>query len=72
MTCHPFGGLDNLRQIETDTTRGDRVIAPGEVEDIEIPGPLPTIRVLAVMYADGSRSPCDIDRSGMPILTSVT
>src|SRR6185503_6679188 len=47
-------GLANLRQIELDTTPGDRVIAPGEVEDIEIPGPLPTITVLAVMYADGS------------------
>ena len=47
-------GLENLRQIEIDTTPGDRVIAPGEVEDIEIPGPLPTITILAVMYADGS------------------
>ena len=48
-------GLANLRQIELDTTPGDRVIAPGEVEDIEIPGPSPsTITILAVMYADGS------------------
>src|SRR5215217_2304249 len=47
-------GLANLRQIELDTTTGDRVIKPGEVEDIEIPGPLPTITILAVMYADGS------------------
>lgn len=47
-------GLENLRQIELDTTTGDRVIVPGEVQDIEIPGPLPTITVLAVMYADGS------------------
>ena len=47
-------GLPNLRQIEIDTTTGDRVIAPGEVQDIEIPGPLPTITILAVMYADGS------------------
>lgn len=47
-------GLPNLRQIEIDTTTGDRVIAPGEVQDIEVPEPLPTIRILAVMYADGS------------------
>jgi hypothetical protein len=48
-------GLANLRQIELDTTPGDRVIVPGEVQDIEIPGPLPpTITILAVMYADGS------------------
>lgn len=48
-------GLENLRQIELDTTTGDRVIVPGEVQDIEIPGPSPgTITVLAVMYADGS------------------
>jgi len=47
-------GLENLRQIEIDTTTGDRVIVPGEVQDIEIPGPLPTITILAVMYADGS------------------
>ena len=47
-------GLANLKQIELDTTPGDRVIAPGEVQDIEIPGPLPTITILAVMYADGS------------------
>jgi len=48
-------GLANLRQIELDTTAGDRVIVPGEVQDIEIPGPSPsTITILAVMYADGS------------------
>jgi hypothetical protein len=47
-------GLPNLRQMEIDTTTGDRVIAPGEVQDIEIPGPLATISILAVMYADGS------------------
>ena len=47
-------GLPNLRQMEIDTTTGDRVIAPGEVQDIEVTGPLPTIRILAVMYADGS------------------
>jgi hypothetical protein len=47
-------GLPNLRQIELDTTTGDRVIVPGEVQDIEIPGPVPTISILAVMYADGS------------------
>ena len=47
-------GLPNLRQIEVDTTTGDRVIVPGEVQDIEIPGPSPTITILAVMYADGS------------------
>lgn len=48
-------GLANRRQIELDTTPGDRVIVPGEVEDIEIPGPSPTtITILAVMYADGS------------------
>ena len=47
-------GLENRSQIELDTTTGDRVIAPGQVEDIEIPGPLPTITILAVMYADGS------------------
>lgn len=48
-------GLANLRQIELDTTTGDRVIVPGEVQDIEIPGPSPSsITVLAVMYADGS------------------
>ena len=47
-------GLANLRQIELDTTPGDRVIVPGQVQDIEIPGPLPTITILAVMYADGS------------------
>jgi len=47
-------GLANLRQIELDTAPGDRVIAPGEVQDIEIPGPLPTVTILAVMYADGS------------------
>ncbi len=48
-------GLANLRQIELDTTTGDRVIVPGEVQDIEIPGPSPSaITILAVMYADGS------------------
>jgi hypothetical protein len=48
-------GLPKLRQIELDTTPGDRVIVPGEVEDIEIPGPPPSsITILAVMYADGS------------------
>src|SRR5215217_2449831 len=47
-------GLANLRQIELDTTTGDRVIVPGEVQDIEIPEPVPTITILAVMYADGS------------------
>ena len=47
-------GLPNLRQVEIDTTTGDRVILPGQVQDIEIPGPLPTITILAVMYADGS------------------
>jgi hypothetical protein len=47
-------GLPNRRQVELDTTTGDRVIRPGEVEDIEMPGPLPTITILAVMYADGS------------------
>lgn len=48
-------GLANLSQIELDTATGDRVIGPGEVEDIEIPGPSPsTITLLAVMYADGS------------------
>src|SRR5690348_4976710 len=47
-------GLPNLRQVEIDTTTGDRVIVPGEVQDIENPGPLPTITILAVMYADGS------------------
>ena len=47
-------GLANLREMELDTTTGDRVIVPGEVQDIEIPGPLPTITILAVMYADGS------------------
>jgi hypothetical protein len=47
-------GLPNRRQIEIDTTTGDRVIRPGEVQDIEIPGPLPTITILAAMYADGS------------------
>jgi hypothetical protein len=47
-------GLPNRKQIEIDTTTGDRVIAPGEVQDIEIPGPLPTITILAVIYADGS------------------
>ena len=47
-------GLANLGEIELDTTAGDRVIVPGEVQDIEIPGPLPTITILAVMYADGS------------------
>ena len=47
-------GLANLSELEFDTTTGDRVIVPGEVQDIEIPGPLPTITVLAVMYADGS------------------
>ena len=46
-------GLADLRQIEFDTTTGDRVIAPGEVQDIEIPGPLRTITILPVMYADG-------------------
>ena len=48
-------GLENLSQIELDTTPGDRVIVPGEIEDMEIPGPSPsTITILAVMYADGS------------------
>lgn len=47
-------GLPNQTEVEIDTTTGDRVIAPGEVQDIEIPGPLPTITILAVMYADGS------------------
>lgn len=48
-------GLANQREIELDTTTGDRVIAPGEVQDIVIPGPSPsTITILAVMYSDGS------------------
>lgn len=48
-------GLANLSQIELDTTPGDRVIGPGEAEDIEIPGPSPSsITILVVMYADGS------------------
>ncbi len=48
-------GVANRSQIELDTTTGDRVIAPGEVQDIVIPGPSPsTITILAVMYADGS------------------
>jgi len=48
-------GFANLREIELDTAPGDRVIAPGEVQDIEIPGPSPsTVTILAVMYADGS------------------
>lgn len=48
-------GLPNRRQIEFDTTTGDRVIVPGEVQDVEIPGPSPsTVTILAVMYADGS------------------
>jgi hypothetical protein len=47
-------GLPNERQLEVDTTTGDRVIVPGQVQDVEIPGPLPTIEILAVMYADGS------------------
>jgi len=47
-------GLPNLRQIEIDTSTGDRVIVPGGVQDIEIPGSLPTITILAVTYADGS------------------
>ena len=47
-------GLPDLRQIEIDTTTGDRVIVPGQVQDIEIPGPPQTITVLAVIYADGS------------------
>ena len=48
-------GLPKLPQIELDTTPGDRVIVPGEVEDIEIPGLAPgTVTILAVMYADGN------------------
>jgi hypothetical protein len=47
-------GLPNLRQVEIDTSTGDRVIVPGEIQDIEIPRPVPTITILAVMYADGS------------------
>ena len=48
-------GWANLSQIELDTTPGDRVIVPGEIEDMEIPGPSPsTITILAVTYADGS------------------
>ena len=47
-------GLPNRGQLQIDMTTGDRVIRPGEVQDIEIPGPLPTITILAVMYADGS------------------
>jgi len=47
--------LANLSQIELDTTTGDRVIVPGQVQDIVIPGPSPSsVTVLAVMYADGS------------------
>lgn len=47
-------GLPNRRQIELDTTTGDRVIVPGQVQDIEISGPSPsTVTILAVMYADG-------------------
>jgi hypothetical protein len=46
-------GLANQRQIELDTTTGDRVIVPGEIQEIEISGPTSTITVLAVMYADG-------------------
>jgi hypothetical protein len=30
------------------------VIGPGEVQNTEIPGAVPTITILAVMYADGS------------------
>ena len=47
-------GLPNQGQLEIDTTTGDRVIVAGEVQDIEIPGSLPTVTILAVMYADGS------------------
>ena len=47
-------GLPNLNQIEIDTTTGDRVIVPGQVQDIEVPEPLQTVTILAVMYADGS------------------
>lgn len=40
-------GLPNLSQVEIDTTTGDRVIVPGQVQDFDIPGPLPTKIVLA-------------------------
>lgn len=48
-------GVANRSQIELDVTPGDRVIVPGGIQDILIPGPSPsTVTILAVMYADGS------------------
>jgi hypothetical protein len=46
--------VPNQGKVEYDTTTGDRVISPGETQDIVIPGPVPTITILAVMYADGT------------------
>jgi hypothetical protein len=44
----------NQGKVEYDISTGDRVISPGETQDIVIPGPVPTITILAVMYADGT------------------
>ena len=46
--------LPSQSQIEVDTSTGDRVISPGEVQDLEISEPMTSITILAVMYADGS------------------
>jgi len=46
--------VPNQGQVEYDTSTGDRVISPGETQDIVIPGPVPSITILAVMYADGT------------------
>ena len=46
--------VPNQGKVELDTSTGDRVISPGETQDIVIPGHVPTITILAVMYADGT------------------
>lgn len=46
--------VPNQGQVEVDTSTGDRVISPGGTQDIVIPGPVPNITILAVMYADGT------------------
>lgn len=46
----------NGARITGDISSGDRVISPGQTEDLEIPMPsaIPEVTVLAAMFADGS------------------
>jgi len=46
--------VPNQGRVDYDTTTGDRVISPGQTQDIVIAGQVSTITILAVMYADGT------------------